>query len=46
MRAGNQLAQAQEQLFEPQIGSQAFVEGVFVKDHAAGFLVGAGAAAS
>ena len=38
MGSRNQLAQAAEQLLEPQIGSQAFVERIFVKDHAAGFL--------
>lgn len=38
VRAGNQLAQAPEELFQPQVGSEALVEGVFVKNHAAGFL--------
>ena len=37
VNAGHQLPQALEQLFESQVGPDAFVEGVFVQDHAAGF---------
>ena len=36
--AGEQVAQALEQLLQSQVGPDAFVKGVFVQDHAAGFL--------
>src|SRR3989344_123917 len=36
--AGNQFSQPAEQLLKPQIGSETLVEGIFVKDHAGGFL--------
>ncbi|MNV84976.1 hypothetical protein D3C71_1788940 [compost metagenome] len=39
LRTWNQLPQPAEQLLKPQIGSEALVKGVFVKDHAGGFLV-------
>ena len=35
----NQFPQPAEQLLKPQVGSEALVKGVFVKDHAGGFLV-------
>ena len=35
---GDQLAQPAKQLLQPQVGSEAFVEGVLVKNHAGGFL--------
>jgi hypothetical protein len=38
MLARNQLAQPPKQLLQAQVGSEAFVKGVFVKDHAGGFL--------
>ncbi|MNT68710.1 hypothetical protein D3C72_2069650 [compost metagenome] len=36
--AGNQFSQPAEQLLKPQIGSETLVKGIFVKDHAGGFL--------
>ena len=38
--ARDEFAQPPEQQFQPQIGANAFVEGVFVKNHAARFRVG------
>ena len=38
VRAGDQFAQAAKQLLQAQVGSQPFVERIFVKDHAGGFL--------
>ena len=38
--ARDKFAQPPEQQFQPQIGANAFVEGVFVKNHAARFRVG------
>ena len=35
---GDQFPQAAEQLLQPQVGSETLVKGVFVKDHAGGFL--------
>ena len=35
--ARQQLAEAAEQVFEPEIGANAFVERVFVQDHAQAF---------
>jgi hypothetical protein len=38
MLARNQLTKSAKQLLQPQIGPEALVKGVFVKDHAGGFL--------